>query len=935
MVPDDAKKQQSETHETLNPMQIVRDPREIETEKAELEGTAEFHSNPEPEIDPHLTATFVFSPTIKAKSDSKSSPLQIPGYQILGELGRGAMGVVYAARQIRADRIVALKVMLNLDHANAESVERFKVEAQAVARLQHPNIVQVHDVNEAAGCPYFTLEYVSGGTLSRKISGQLPTPRDSAALLMTLAEAMEFAHNKGIIHRDLKPANILIDANGQPKIADFGLARRLEDTTHLTQDGTAVGTPSYMAPEQTLGDSDAINPLVDVYALGAILYELLAGRPPFKGASSWEIIRQVRYDDPVRPTELRPGVPLDLETICLKCLQKEPARRYASALALQQDLQRFLNNEPILARPIGQWGRLVRLYKRHPREAILIGSLALVLAIVAIGASIAAYRISQDRDMIAGQNIEIEKQRDQIQQEKDLSDDRLTIYRDTVSSLVNRAPRLLESSPIGGSTKRELTELLNQVLSKSSDENVVGSSKQWGVMAVHLRQGETLMAEAANTNPTQVEILQAKLAEAKEEFDAAVALAKSIYESDEPDRAKAASNYSIVLARLADAIFHIAPAKWKEVVPLYKQSIQLAEEAVESTQTSHDDATLQSEAAIERQHKNVGYELKRADRVYQYSTFLMKVAPADTGFQNRALELLQAAQDLHHHILDRPSLPANLLEESRHNLGLVYKLLAKIHIARGDADKTLQAFEQSVACFQFVVAQAPYRMSFQRNLSNVANDFGQHLLLTGGDPERAREMYQLARQGLELLTRTSDVKLIEQHGLVIQWYALGLIAEREAKPTEAVRCYLMAASIRERHYRESEDDELRGKSQDHVKTLGRLVEWNLCLARAGQREAVLNHVKRIYTEIVSLKLDPEHSQPLLVTSAAAMGILAQHSPEGSADRQSLTAKAVQLLEKSIEYGYRDADYLQKDPDFEWLAKTPQIDKMVDLIRRKE
>src|SRR5262249_24367222 len=273
--------------------------------------------------------------------------MAIQGYEILGELGRGGMGVVYKARQIKADRLVALKLMLHAGHAGSKGVELFRLEIQAIDRLQHPNTVQLYEVGESGGLPYFTLEFVPGGTLSKKIHESLLPAADIAALMVILARAISYAHRAGVIHRDLKPGNVLLAADGSPKIADFGLARKLEDDTHLTHTGAVVGTPSYMAPEQASGQTSAIGPAADIYALGAILYELLTGRPPFLGPTVLDIFDQVRNAEPLPPSALQRRVPRDLETICLKCLQKDPAKRYASADELADDLERFQRGEPI------------------------------------------------------------------------------------------------------------------------------------------------------------------------------------------------------------------------------------------------------------------------------------------------------------------------------------------------------------------------------------------------------------------------------------------------------------------------------------------------------------------------------------------------------------------------------------------------------------
>ena len=272
----------------------------------------------------------------------------IPGYEIIRELGRGGMGVVYEARQQRLNRHVAVKVLLGGRYATAKSQERFKAEVDAIGRMQHPNLIQVFDVGEHDGRVYYSMEYLAGGSLEDRIAN-IPWPaRKAAEILKILADAIEAVHQQGVIHRDLKPANILlttsdatnarwgVDGFGIPKISDFGLAKRTDVPTGPTLTEHVLGTPTYMAPEQAAGHSRQVGPATDIYSLGAILYRLLIGRPPFVGESVIEIVRQVVDADPVSPRILQPSIPVDLETICLKCLNKQPSQRYGSAAALAE-----------------------------------------------------------------------------------------------------------------------------------------------------------------------------------------------------------------------------------------------------------------------------------------------------------------------------------------------------------------------------------------------------------------------------------------------------------------------------------------------------------------------------------------------------------------------------------------------------------------------
>jgi len=305
---------------------------------------------------------------------------RIVGYEVESILGRGGMGIVFRARHLRLNRPVALKMILAGPYADPDERKRFVQEAEAVASLRHPNVVQVYDAGEIDGRPYYTMELVDCGRLSEKVNGVPQPAREAAALVVAIAQAVHVAHQSGIVHRDLKPSNILLCSDGTPKVTDFGLALRLERGGGLTLSGTPVGTPSYMSPCQARGDKSAMGPATDVWALGAILYELLTGRPPFCAESATATLQQVVADDPVPPARLNSRVPRDMQTICLKCLQKEPQKRYASAQALAEDLHRFEQGEPIMARPVGLVERAALWLRRRPAAATGLAA-ALVLAV--------------------------------------------------------------------------------------------------------------------------------------------------------------------------------------------------------------------------------------------------------------------------------------------------------------------------------------------------------------------------------------------------------------------------------------------------------------------------------------------------------------------------------------------------------------------------
>ena len=318
-------------------------------------------------------------------------------YELIQEIARGGMGIVYAARQKSLNRIVALKKILHGTLANAEQVRRFRAEAEAAARLHHPGIVGIYEIGEHEGQQYFSMEYIEGSNLAEVVrEGPVPARR-AAELLKTISVAVAYAHQHGVLHRDLKPSNVLVDEHDQPHVTDFGLAKLLTGDTDLTLSGQMLGTPSYMSTEQAAGDRAALGPATDIYSLGALLYHLLTGRPPFVAATVAETLRLARETEPAALRSLEASVPPDLETICLKCLAKEPQRRYATAQELAADLERFLRGEPIHARPVTRFERAWRWCRREPALAGAIGVVALALVVVPVVTNVAARRVQSAR----------------------------------------------------------------------------------------------------------------------------------------------------------------------------------------------------------------------------------------------------------------------------------------------------------------------------------------------------------------------------------------------------------------------------------------------------------------------------------------------------------------------------------------------------------
>jgi tetratricopeptide (TPR) repeat protein len=397
-----------------------------------LRGTVEFQSNETAaqgaKIDETIEASQSMMRTAAETAAKQSLPanLNVPGYKMLDELGRGGMGVVYKAKQLSLDRLVALKMIRSAAIAGPDQLARFNTEAESLAQLQHPNIVQVFEIGRHDDMPYLSMEFVAGETLEGAIQNEWFGFSESAQLVEKLSRAMFSAHQRGVLHRDLKPANVLLAEDREPKITDFGLAKRVSSDSQLTADATVMGTPSYMPPEQAQGRITDIGPRSDVYSLGAILYELLTGRPPFRSGSPLETIQQVIQREPAAPRSLNKKVPRDLETICLKCLHKQPAQRYETAADLADDLRRFDRGEPILARRIGLAGRGWRWCRRNKA---LAAALAATFLAVLVGAS-----------GVAWQSRQTEQQRARVQQQfvrfAAESDEKLQLIQD----LMERVP---------------------------------------------------------------------------------------------------------------------------------------------------------------------------------------------------------------------------------------------------------------------------------------------------------------------------------------------------------------------------------------------------------------------------------------------------------------------------------------------------------------
>jgi tetratricopeptide (TPR) repeat protein len=625
----------------------------------------------------------------------------VPGYEILGELGRGGMGVVYKARQLRLNRLVALKMILAGDHAAPETALRFLAEAESVARLHHPNIAQIYASGECDGRAYFEMEYLAGGSLADRLGATPWSARESARLIETLARAIDHAHRLGIVHRDLKPANILLTTDGTPKIADFGLAKCLDTQTGLTRSEWIVGSPSYMAPEQAGQSAKTIGPAADVYSLGAILYEMLTGRPPFQAATVLETLEQVKLADPITPARLRRKLPRDLVTICLKCLEKAPERRYATAAALADDLRRFDAGEPIRARPVGWHERLWRWCRREPAVA----AFAVALCAALLGVAIQWFRAESHLGEAVRQSI------------------------------------LAQGHLKDALAQRALAE------ANAGKEVEAGrrAEKRFDVAMKALGHIEEITKDSALLREPRLEGLRARLLQT--ELDFYTELQASLAQDASPGaRSKLSDAYA------SAGLVALELGRHEQALAAYRRSLALIERTATSAASD-----LELRFARARSHTKIGFALREmgrtADALQSYDdarSIQERLARENPGVArywevlswtlsnlgliqvelarpSEAIRLHRQATAIHQDLLGRD--PQNTAY--RNDLAWCWRYLSQALAAAGDLDAALPLAEQAVALYEALVQANRGVIEFRWRLARCLDEVGRIRSLSG------------------------------------------------------------------------------------------------------------------------------------------------------------------------------------------------------------
>jgi serine/threonine-protein kinase len=828
-------------------------------------------------------------------------PAMVAGYEILGVLGRGTMGVVYKARQRGLDRLVALKMIRAADHSGPAELARFRREAVALAQLHHPNIVQIYEVGEDRGQPFFSLEYLDGGSLTRKIGGVPRPPGEAAPLVRLLADAMESAHRLGIVHRDLKPANVLLTAAGEPKLTDFGLVKRLADDAGQTQSGSIVGSPGYMAPEQAEGRTRQVGPLADVYGLGAILYHLLTGRPPFRAASVLDTLQQVRTQEPIPPSQFQPKLPRDLETICLKCLQKDPTRRYATAGELAADLRRFEAGEAIRARPVGRVERLWRWSRRNPRVATLSGVVALLVVAWSITstwlyrkarsserAAIRAAAEARENEILARNNAEEARRNAGLARtNEDLAKRREGLVRATSQDAFNGTIRLgeqvlrrLQAKHDPARVQAEWSRLRDDLGSMLEKELVPTANRIEGqgltpfaLAAMHQALGDLLRRSGRGE-------------EARRQFRRTVELIDLVARA-QPDNDVARANLGVMHQRLGETALELdgdAQGALGEFRRAWDLQDRIAREPRSGNYSKADNHRLLSHAAIKMGFAELSLGHPEEARAH-----------FQTAWENRKAWTQLAPQDV---------MARNYLSEAE-----LWQGVASTRLDRWPESQ--QHLEEAIRICDELVRRFADEPGFKADLATIYAAYGDALLRRGDDSEAEKALRRSLQHAESALVQNPE-ELRVQHVMAAADDGLAAIALRAHREAEAQRLFRASLDIR--------SDLVRLEPGNQP----RQAELALALAHCGRRD----EAARKADELIRTAAD---RPALLIPLARSCAACASAEPDAGRHQREV-AQMLDTLARAVRNGYRDIIVLKSDPDFTPFLAAPKFQAILAAIK---
>ncbi len=882
-----------------------------------IDNTADPGSVDAPNDAPLTRLTAGTGPIVNARPSSVF-PV-IPGYEIVRELGRGGMGVVYHAMQTRLNRPVALKMILSGAHAGAGHLARFQIEAETLAGLQHPNIVQLYEIGEHDHCPYLAMEYLEGEPLDHYLSGK-PLPFDvSARLIETLARAIHCAHQRGIVHRDLKPGNVLLQGSGVrsgttattvvrgpspdlwcPKLLDFGLAKRLEGES-LTCDGSVMGTPSYMAPEQALGKIREIGPATDVYALGAILYECLTGKTPFVGNTAMQTLMRVQNEEPVAPSRLRPRLPRDLEVICLKCMQKDPRKRDVSAEALADDLNAFLTGKPITARPVGVWERSWKWARRRPTAAALIGvSVAALIGFVGIGVWY------NSRLRVANVNLKAARDR---------AEERSRLVRTAVDEMYTQvAEKWLGNEPHMDDLQEQFLNkarrLYEELARDESDDPVLQAetARAWyRVGEIYRKLNKFTEAEQAyKTAIAADERLTHRVpSEPQYRFDLAddhTGLGELLRAQGHPD--KAAESYTQAL-ELQHALVHDFPEEpnyQKEEARAY-YNLGLARKELIDFQAAV--AAMKSaidllEPLVRRDGKNRSYRQELARVFLNLGTVRAKLRD-NAGAAAADGEAIQLQREL---TKDDPKRP-----DYRYELAVSLNNLGNLHQHQNQPAKAQANHEEARELLERLTLNFPARPLYRKELANTCNSLAAVLWRT--QPQKAADLWEKSEHEFRRLAESW--KNVPDYSLG-QGQAMGnrgwVLMEQLHDPAAALEPLKQAVKILE--------DACDANLDNHI-LLGQYLNLSDCLLRLEDYDGVERVLRKLFN------VEPP---PLVPERFLAARLLAQSKRTADADW------AVRVL-KDLDPAKLSADQRTlHDPKFDGIRKRADVQELVRRWQKK-
>jgi serine/threonine-protein kinase len=893
-------------------------------------------------------------------------------YEILGTIGQGGMGVIYKARQRHTNRLVALKMIHAGPQVAREDVQRFRNEAETVASLDHPHIVPIYEVGEHDQQLYFSMKLVEGESLAQAVArGQWPgsgnaAQRQAARLLVAIAGPVHHAHQRGVLHRDLKPSNILLDKDGKPHVADFGLAKRLEADSSLTQSGALVGTPSYMAPEQTRGHRAGITTATDVYGLGTILYVLLTGRPPFQGDSALDTLRQVQEKDPEPPRARNPRVDRDLETICLKCLQKEPPRRYGSAEELAEDLERWLKGEPIQARRISAVRRLLKWSRRRPALAIGIGLSTASLLFLVLGTLWNNWRLQAAFEREHQQSLEAERQRNDAQHAflelEEMSRDVEARWHpgDALAEKARRA--VLERSLRFWQQRAEQEgpdDLARQLAARALTR----------VAWIQLRLGEHKRAEPAfqKARDGLAALATAESANPEYQKDLAIAwdgLAELLMVTGRLPAAQKASAEALVCCQTAaslapaDASLHAMVARvttrqadvfremgrLQEAEETYRQALKYQQRVI-----TEDPAEANWQHSLAGLHTNLGLVLQSLGRPKDaqaqhrlaiasmrklvddfpgvaafrndLAKYLHNLAAllADTDELKQAESLFREAIALHARLVETfPKSPEYKQALANHYDGLGYVLPS---LQR--AEQAIAAYKQAIALHEELAASHPDIPRFRQALAMSLGGLGAAL----GDSGRPTDAEKSFRAAVAVSNKlASDFPRIPdyQSSLAVAEHNLALCLAKQGKLDEARRLFEQAVTHQQAAW---QADRLHWEYRQKV--AGHQVELMQALLLLKDHA----EVAKIAAEL--LKVAPEGWKEYLEAAqylARCLPLAQQDAKASAASRKRMTdgyaAQTVALLREAVRKGFRDVASLAKREDFAQLGAYEEFRQLI-------